>query len=205
MTVLDNKMLTYELIVNSFKKLMKETGFQKITVKMIAGESGIMRSTFYNYFQDKYEILEWIVDEDILSKVSVSTERKKYSNAARDLFKCVAEDKVFYKKAFEITGQNGFEEILVSKVMPLFVEAYESVNFDYPNSLITRENMAHYQSLALVEFLKMWLCENCFADAESDDVCEAFVFMLTQGNSFSRQSTGLAALANEIKKAIKKS
>ena len=50
MTVLDNKMLTYELIVNSFKKLMKETGFQKITVKMIAGESGIMRSTFYNYF-----------------------------------------------------------------------------------------------------------------------------------------------------------
>ena len=202
---MDERKNTYCAISDALKELLAANDFSKITISMITSKAGIKRSTFYNYFQDKYEILEWIVDEDILSKVSVSTERKKYSNAARDLFKCFAEDKVFYKKAFEITGQNGFEEILVSKVMSLLVDAYESVNFDYPNSLITRENMAHYQSLALVEFLKMWLCENCFGDAEPDDVCEAFVFMLTQGNSFSRQSTGLAALANEIKKAIKKS
>ena len=197
-------MLTYELIVNSFKKLMVETGFQKITIKMIASESGIMRSTFYNYFQDKYEILEWIVDEEIINKVIVHIERNNYSNAVQTFFKCFEEDMAFYKKAFEIKGQNGFEEILVSKIMPLIIDAYKNIEFDYNNPLITRENMAHYQSQATVMFLKMWISDGCYAEGSADDVCEAFVFMLTQGNSLVKPSNTLAALAHEIKKALKK-
>ena len=55
---MDTKNLTYELIAESFKKLVLKKDFKKITVKMIAAESGIMRSTFYNYFQDKYIFLE---------------------------------------------------------------------------------------------------------------------------------------------------
>ena len=51
---MDAKSLTYALIADAFKRLVEKKDFNKITVKMIAAESGIMRSTFYNYFQDKY-------------------------------------------------------------------------------------------------------------------------------------------------------
>ncbi len=197
-------MLTYELIVNSFKKLLMEKDFRKITVKMIAQESGIMRSTFYNYFQDKYEILEWIVQEEIFSKVSMLLAKEQYADAMRMIFRRFAEDKPFYKKAFEIRGQNGFEEILVSKCIPLFVEAYKSVDFHYANPLITRENIAQYQSLALVMYLKMWLGDGCYGDADYNDVCEAFIFMLTQGNHLMTHANGLALIAREIRKVFKK-
>ena len=197
-------MLTYELIVNSFKKLMLEKDFSKITVKMIALESGIMRSTFYNYYQDKYEILEWIIDEDILRKVELPLARELYADAMRLVFKCFAEDRAFYKKAFEIRGQNGFEEILVSKCIPLFMEAYKSVDFHYSNPLITRENIAQYQSIALVTYLKMWIADDCYGDADYNDVCEAFIFMLTQGNNLISPSNSLSILAREIRKVFKK-
>ena len=145
-----------------------------------------------------------------LTKGDVSQMRQKkitkeqYADAMRMVFRRFAEDKPFYKKAFEIRGQNGFEEILVSKCIPLFVEAYKSVDFHYANPLITRENIAQYQSLALVMYLKMWLGDGCYGDADYNDVCEAFIFMLTQGNHLMTHANGLALIAREIRKVFKK-
>ena len=78
---MDAKSLTYALIADAFKRLVEKKDFNKITVKMIAAESGIMRSTFYNYFQDKYEILEWIVKSEISDKVIILIEKEMYVEA----------------------------------------------------------------------------------------------------------------------------
>ena len=48
------KDLTKELIANCFHELMLTTPFDKITIKMITGEAGLIRPTFYKHFQDKW-------------------------------------------------------------------------------------------------------------------------------------------------------
>ena len=40
--------------------LMENYAPEEITIKMICAYSGINRSTFYDYFQDKYDLLEQI-------------------------------------------------------------------------------------------------------------------------------------------------
>ena len=195
---MDTKNLTYELIAQSFKKLVLKKDFKKITVKMIAAESGIMRSTFYNYFQDKYEILEWIVKNEISDKVLFLIEKEMYVEALRLLFSCIEADKAFYSKAFEIKGQNGFEEILAAQASKLFREVYKSVDFNYPNKVITLETISQYQSLALVMYIRMWICDNCYGDANCDEVCDAYMFMLTQGTSLISPSNVLESLAEKF-------
>ena len=41
---------------------------------MITDGAHVIRPTFYNYFQDKYEVIEFLFDQDIGSKVEVMIE-----------------------------------------------------------------------------------------------------------------------------------
>ena len=46
------------LLAKSFKELVAKTPIEKITIKQITDKAGVIRPTFYNHFQDKYELLE---------------------------------------------------------------------------------------------------------------------------------------------------
>ena len=45
-------------ITNALLLLLEKNRFEKITVAQIIEEAGINRSTFYQHFSDKYEIVE---------------------------------------------------------------------------------------------------------------------------------------------------
>ena len=49
------------LLAESFKELAAGAPIDKITIKEITDKAGVIRPTFYNHFQDKYELLEWII------------------------------------------------------------------------------------------------------------------------------------------------
>lgn len=46
-------------ILNTFNKMVRRKSFDKITVDSICQEADIGRTTFYRYFTDKYDILEY--------------------------------------------------------------------------------------------------------------------------------------------------
>lgn len=54
-------MKTKELLADSFRTLVLTVPFQKISIKMITDGAHVIRPTFYNYFQDKYEVIEFFV------------------------------------------------------------------------------------------------------------------------------------------------
>ena len=49
------------LLAESLKELTIKQPIEKITIKEITDKAGVIRLTFYNHFQDKYELLEWII------------------------------------------------------------------------------------------------------------------------------------------------
>ncbi len=195
---MDTKRLTNELIADSFKSLLIKKDFKKITVKMIAAESGFMRSTFYNYFQDKYEILEWIVKNDIYDRINPYVLNESYFEAFQKVFKSIEDDKEFYKKAFLIDGQNGFEEILAKELSKLFKKAYESVNFESDSPIVTLDTISQYQSLALIMYIRMWICDGCYGDAKYNEVCEAYIIMLFHGGSLVSTSKLIELAAGKL-------
>ncbi|WP_342559310.1 TetR/AcrR family transcriptional regulator C-terminal domain-containing protein [Metasolibacillus sp. FSL K6-0083] len=54
-----------QYILTSYKELLKLYSPEKISVKQIATQAGINRSTFYLHFQDKYEVLYTITEEKL--------------------------------------------------------------------------------------------------------------------------------------------
>lgn len=53
---------TQRAIDQAFIALLKEEGFRKISVKEIAARALINRQTFYNYYQDKYDLATKLSD-----------------------------------------------------------------------------------------------------------------------------------------------
>ena len=64
--------LTKEQIQQAFLSLMKSTPFEKITIDQVSQSARITRSTFYRYYEDKYQLLAEIED-DVISNLIHST------------------------------------------------------------------------------------------------------------------------------------
>ena len=58
------------LLAESLKELTIKQPIEKITIKEITDKAGVIRPTFYNHFQDKYELLEWIIRTELLEPVT---------------------------------------------------------------------------------------------------------------------------------------
>lgn len=176
------KDLTKRLIADSFKELMMKYPFEKITIKMITDNAGIIRPTFYNHFYDKYELLEWIFVEDVIKKAQVLVNEHMDKESVKLLFTCISKDRQFYAKAMEITGQNNFEEVMQKHTTQLFINATEQVSsLKVPNNpLLTKENIATYYALGLVAVIKYSLSQNQVnTDISIDDCCEAYFYLIS--------------------------
>ncbi|MEE1300472.1 MAG: TetR family transcriptional regulator, partial [Acutalibacteraceae bacterium] len=46
-------------ILHAFDRLVERVGFSKITVSMLVREAGVSRATFYRYFTDKYDVMNY--------------------------------------------------------------------------------------------------------------------------------------------------
>jgi AcrR family transcriptional regulator len=54
---------TRHLLQQAFMELMREKGFQSITVQDVAERAMVNRATFYDHFVDKYDLLEYSIRE----------------------------------------------------------------------------------------------------------------------------------------------
>ena len=102
---------TDDLLAASFKELLCKAPMEKITIKDITDKAGVIRPTFYNHFQDKYELLEWIIRTEILDPILPLFQGGFIREGFTLAFQNVEKDKEFYKKACKMEGQNSFRDI----------------------------------------------------------------------------------------------
>ncbi len=60
---------TKTALSNSLKELMKHKPFYKITVSELIRDCNINRKTFYYHFEDIYDLLKWILEQEAIEVV----------------------------------------------------------------------------------------------------------------------------------------
>ena len=177
---MERKKMTKALIGESLKVLMRNHPFEKITIKMITDEAGVIRPTFYNYFCDKYEVVEWIFNEYIIEKVRAMFEQKMYTEGLKLLFVCMKNDCAFYRKAFEITGKNAFTDIIRNSLHNLFLSEMSEIYIENQtnNPLVTAELVAAFYANSLSNLLQMWIQSNN-QQCTAENMVEAYAYLLS--------------------------
>lgn len=100
-----------QMLAESFKDLALRMPIDKITIKQITDSAGVIRPTFYNHFQDKYGLLEWIIRTEILDPVKPLIQSGNLRDSMVHIFCNMLQDKKFYKKVARLEGQNSCERI----------------------------------------------------------------------------------------------
>jgi len=155
------------LIADSFKDLLVRHPFEKISIKMIVDGADIRRPSFYNHFLDKYDLLEWIVAREVIAPAQRALDAGDTLGSWRLLFQALLQNDVFYRKAFSVTGQNGFEEAFVRQLTPL-VESYlqATAHQRLQPAPIPEKSMAVLYALSFSAVIKAWLLSGHQTTAE---------------------------------------
>ena len=101
--------ITKRALAAALKELMAEKSFSRINVADICEKCDMNRKSFYYHFKDKYDLVNWIFDTEFLSLLY-----RQYTAVNWDMIEALCryfyENRSFYRKAFEIEGQNSFTE-----------------------------------------------------------------------------------------------
>lgn len=96
----------------SLKEHLKTNSFEKITVAQICDNAYLSRQTFYNHFQDKYNFVNWILENYFRDTHRKKTRNESWSvNMAAFLDK-LTDESAFFQKVYRYLGQNTLEEHL---------------------------------------------------------------------------------------------
>nr|WP_278414907.1 TetR family transcriptional regulator [Mediterraneibacter faecis] len=154
--------------------------FDKITIKMITDEAGVIRPTFYNYFRDKYEVMEWLLWEDVFKEVSKLMEQERGMESLKLLFRKFEEDKTYYEKVFEVTGQNSFEEMLYGRIFNMEEILVKNHPLKHVRGMphVDEKIFLEFHAISLVNGLKYWLIKES-KNISSGDAIEFYRYMMS--------------------------
>ena len=93
---------TEEALVAGMKHLITVMPFEKITVKEIADAAHVKRPTFYNHFKDKYDVVEYILKQELIEPARTLMACDMLEEAIRLILVTMKKEKTFYMRVARI-------------------------------------------------------------------------------------------------------
>lgn len=93
-------------MAETLKDLMRSTSFEKITISDITDACGIHRQTFYYHFQDRHELLDWLLYSELLNPFIENFTFENMYEKFNNLFLTMYNDKKFYQNALKINYED---------------------------------------------------------------------------------------------------
>ena len=129
---------TLENLVTSFWSLYSEQRIEKITVKAITELAGYNRGTFYKYFKDVYNVLEF-VEHDLLAlienKVIGGLKNPTFENLMNNMIEVYDQHGSYFSLLLSERGDPYFASKIKSTLRPLLRQAFalpdNDIRIDY--------------------------------------------------------------------------
>lgn len=97
---------TKKRIASALKELMQSASFERITVSDISEKCNIHRQTFYYHFQDRYELLDWLIFNELIIPFVTDFSMENMYDKLYNMFSTMLGDKKFYQSALKINSDD---------------------------------------------------------------------------------------------------
>ncbi len=148
---------TKKILSDSLVTILAKKPVDKITIKDIVGECDLTRQTFYNYFSDIYELVEWTASEvadRVLSNVS------DYENWQRGFYNVMIEiknnqDLVMntYQSIYRDLLEKYIYRVIYSYIIVVVERQAVGMSVDQKH----KDFIAHFYSLAFISLIFEWV------------------------------------------------
>ncbi len=147
------------LLSEAMKEQMKKTPLEKITVQMILDSCNVSRPTFYNYFRDKYDLINWIFKTSIEQIANSSLPKTPWPILLGAILDYMKNEQAFYTNALNYQGQNSFREYFYEYIYASYFKGISRML----NSEVLSEEMLfsiEFYSYASTAMICRWIESN---------------------------------------------
>ena len=123
-----SSLTTKKAIAYSFKSLLKEKPFNKITINDIANNCDINRQTFYYHFQDIQDLTEWICIREVDKILNDKKDFKNWQDKFLSIFKIIEEEKIFVINIYHSVSIEILRRNLYRLVYPIIYDEIRSIS-----------------------------------------------------------------------------
>lgn len=150
---------TKKSLAEALKSAMEKKPFSKITVSELIQACDVNRKTFYYHFEDIYDLLKWMLEEEAIEVVKQFNLLVDYEEAIAFVMNYVEQNSYMINCAYDSIGRDGlkrffyadFLEIVVSVIDGAEREAGKHFDTDY------KKFLSIFYMEALVGILIDWI------------------------------------------------
>jgi AcrR family transcriptional regulator len=156
---------TRKYLRDALLSLIKEKGFEAITVRDLTEAAEINRATFYQHYHDKYDLLDQTIDEVLYSLgtyvapkgIEDVTQKEGMIPIFLRMFEFISENAFFFQVMMGENKISSFQHRLINMIHQFMMEKLEQLYPDPANMKIPKEIFIHYISYANLGLISYWL------------------------------------------------
>ncbi|WP_295162562.1 TetR-like C-terminal domain-containing protein [uncultured Brachyspira sp.] len=164
---------TKKLLEDSLGLLLEEKSFEDIRVIDICEKANMHRSTFYTYYNDKYELLKSKLDEykaKFLEDLNRYKIENKLKNSHVDIMNKILQyfylNRKYLKIIFENNKDGSVTDILREYLRFYIIEGIKDFKTIRPDREYVIRVMSSFYSGAFVSVITDWIKNDCFISVE---------------------------------------
>ena len=149
---------TKRLMIQSLKKMMAQKPLQKISIREIAEDSGVNRQTFYYHFQDIYDMVRWMYQEEAIELLKRHDGVLLWQDGLLQLLRYVEENKAVCLSALNSLGRQYLKRFFYDDVHAIIGRTVCSLSEWVPRaSPKFQKFLTHYYVVAMAGMIESWL------------------------------------------------
>ena len=146
--------VTKRALAASLKELLAKKPLSKITISDITDHCGMNRMTFYYHFQDIYDLIEWICQEEGGRALQGRQDYQTWQEGFVDLCRTVVENRAFILGVYHSVQREQVENYLYRVVYGLLIHVVTELSSGYP---ISKEDQAYITNFYKYGFVGVML------------------------------------------------
>lgn len=161
---------TKEIISCSLKHLASEKAIDKISITDIMDQTDYRRQTFYDHFDDKYDLITWIFSHEVSELIQSIMNWENWEEALFLLLDYLEANKKYYKKIFSNIKLDSFKDYLmyyIKKSIQTISDDYFQTHLVADNNQTLIETTTDFYAYGLSEMLYRWVLEDCEPDSKN--------------------------------------
>lgn len=155
-----SSLTTKKAIAYTFKDLLKEKTFNKITINDIAKKCDINRQTFYYHFKDIRDLVEWICIEEVDNILSRKNEYDQWEDKFLSIFELMEKEKKFIINIYHSVSSEILRKNLYRLVYPIIYEEVVKRSKFQEISEIDKKFITNFYKYAFVSIVLDWIENN---------------------------------------------
>ncbi|MDF9824035.1 AcrR family transcriptional regulator [Breznakia sp. PF5-3] len=151
---------TKMVIQESLLQLIKEKPIAKISIKELCEKADVNRGTFYNHYQDVYDVLDNIqskVSKEIIESVTVylQSTKKQITDFSLYLFEYLDKNREIFKILLSKNANGDFIDNIYFLVQDTVMKDWKQKNPKIDDK--TLKMMFHYIAYGSISILQLWI------------------------------------------------